>query len=61
MTTSSKKFPTSVEVKLDYKTGRIALDQIRTIDKQRIIKDLGKLSRPEIKEVKSVLKEILVD
>ncbi len=43
------------------KTGWIVLDQIRTIDKQRIIKDLGKLSKPEIKEVKSVLKEILVD
>ena len=61
MTTSSKKYPTRVEVKHDNKTGWIALDQIRTIDKLRIINDLGKLSRQEIKEVKAVLKETLID
>ena len=61
MTTSSKNYPTRVEVKHDNKIGWIVLDQIRTIDKQRIIKDLGKLSRPEIKEVKSILKETFVD
>ncbi len=43
------------------KFGWIVLDQIRTIDKQRILKDLGKLSRPEIKEVKAILKETFVD
>jgi len=61
MTTSSKNYPTRVEVKHDNKEGWIVLDQIRTIDKQRIIKDLGKLSKPEIKQVKAVLKETLVD
>jgi len=61
MTTSSKNYPTRVEIKHDNKIAWIVLDQIRTIDKQRIIKDLGKLSRPEIKEVKSILKETFVD
>ena len=61
MTTSSKNYPTRVEIKHDSKFGWIVLDQIRTIDKQCIIKDLGKLSRPEIKEVKSILKETFVD
>ncbi len=61
ITTSSKKYPTRVEVKHDNKMGWIALDQIRTIDKRRIIKELGKLSRPEIKEVKAILKETFVD
>jgi mRNA interferase MazF len=61
VTTSSKIYPTRVEVKHDNKEGWIVLDQIRTIDKQQIIKDLGILSRPEIKEVKSILKETLVD
>ena len=61
MTTSSKNYPTRVEIKHDNKIGWIILDQIRTIDKQRIIKDLGRLSRPEIKEVKSILKETFVD
>ena len=61
MTTSSKNYPTRVEIKHDSKIGWIVLDQIRTIDKQRILKDLGKLSKPEIKEVKAILKETFVD
>ena len=61
MTTSSKNYPTRVEIKHDNKIGWIVLDQIRTIDKQRILKDLGKLSRPQIKEVKAILKEAFVD
>ena len=61
MTTISKNYPSRVKIKHDNKTGWIVLDQIRTIDKQRILKDLGKLSKPEIKEVKSILKETFVD
>jgi mRNA interferase MazF len=61
MTTSSKNYPTRVEIKHDNKIGWLVLDQIRTIDKQRIIKSVGKLSIPEIKEVKSILKETFVD
>ena len=61
MTTSSRKYPTRIEVKHDKKTGWVIIDQIRTIDKKRIIKVLGKLSQPEMKEVKSVIKETFVD
>jgi mRNA interferase MazF len=61
MTTSSKNYHTRSEIKHDNKIGWIILDQIRTIDKQRILKDLGKLSKPEIKEVKAILKETFVD
>ena len=61
MTTNSKKYPTRLEVKHDNKTGWIVLDQIRTIDKQRIIKELGRLSKPEIKEVKEIIKETYVE
>ena len=61
MTTSSKKYPTRVEVKHDNKIGWIVIDQIRTIDKRRIIKLLGRLSKPEIKQVKDIVKETYVD
>ena len=61
MTTSSKSYPTRVQVKHDNKTGYIVLDQIRTIDKQRVIKELGKLTRAEIKNIRSVLKETYID
>jgi mRNA interferase MazF len=61
MTTSSKNYPTRIEIRHDNKIGWIVLDQIRTIDKQRIIKDLGRLTKSEINELKSVLKETYID
>lgn len=61
MTTSSKKYPTRVEIKHDNKMGWIVLDQIRTIDKQRILKELGSISKQESTELKSILKETYID
>ena len=61
MTTKSRKYPTRIEVKHNGKMGWIVVDQIRTIDKKRIIKPLGRLSTPEFKELKSVFKETFVD
>ncbi len=60
MTTKSRKYPTRIEVKHDNKIGWIVIDQIRTIDKKRVIKKLGRLSKPEIKEVKSIIEETFV-
>lgn len=61
MTTSSKNYPTRIEIKHENKTGWIVLDQIRTIDKLRIIKELGRLTNTDIRKLKSVLKETYVD
>jgi len=61
MTTRSRKYPTRIEVQHEGKLGWVVIDQIRTVDKQRILKVLVKLSAPEIKEVKSVLKETYID
>ena len=61
MTTNSKKYPTRIEVKFENRIGWIVIDQVRTIDKRRIVKVLGRLSQPEIKEVKSVIRETYVD
>ena len=61
MTSSSKNYPTRVEINHDKKKGWIVLDQIRTVDRQRIIKILGNLSEKEFKKVKEVLRETFVD
>lgn len=61
MTTQSKNYPTRIEVIHDNKKGWIVLDQIRTIDKQRITSLLGKLSSVEISNLKLTIKELLVD
>ena len=61
MTTSSKSYPSRIEIKHNEKIGWIVIDQIRTVDKQRIIKVLGRMTKPEIKEVKLIIKETFVD
>jgi mRNA interferase MazF len=61
MTTASKRYPTRVEVKHGRKKGWIVLDQIRTVDKIRIVKCYNLLSDKEILKVKAVLKEAYVD
>ncbi|WHF52125.1 type II toxin-antitoxin system PemK/MazF family toxin [Chryseobacterium gotjawalense] len=61
MTSSSKNYPTRVEISHDKKKGWIVLDQSRTVDRQRIIKVLGNLSEKEFKKVKDVLRETFVD
>ena len=61
MTTKSHDYPTRVKVKFQSKSGWIVLDQIRTVDKRRLVKRLGRITRSEIEKVKSVIKEMLVD
>ena len=61
MTTKSKSYPTRVKVKHKKKTGWIVIDQLRTIDRQRIIKVLGSLSPGEIENTKKIIRETLVD
>ncbi|MEP2774235.1 MAG: type II toxin-antitoxin system PemK/MazF family toxin [Fulvivirga sp.] len=61
MTTKSKKYPTRIPVLHNNKKGWLVLDQIRTIDKARIVKKFKVLNNSEIKQCKSILKEMLVD
>ncbi|WP_339698141.1 type II toxin-antitoxin system PemK/MazF family toxin [Algoriphagus aquimarinus] len=61
MTTNLKKYPTRVAVYHDSKKGMIAIDQVRTIDRSRIIKVFDKLKPQEIRKCKSVIKETFVD
>jgi mRNA interferase MazF len=61
MTTNMKQYPTRVSVEHDGKKGVIVIDQIRTVDKIRILKVLGKLTKSEIKTCKEVIKEAFVD
>lgn len=61
MTSQSKRYPTRIEVRHNEKDGWIVIDQIRTIDRIRIIKVLDKLSKKEVDNVKSVIRETFVD
>ena len=61
MTSSLNQFPTRVDVEHNGKKGMIAIDQIRAVDKSRILKVLGKLTKTEIINCKEVIKETFVD
>jgi len=61
MTSSSKSYPTRVEILHNNSQSQIVLDQIRTVDKQRITKIFGNLAEKEVSKVKEVLKETYVD
>ena len=61
VTTKSRSYPTRVRVKQKNESGWVVRDQLRTIDKQRIIKVLGLLTPVEINKTKRVIREMLVD
>lgn len=61
MTSSLKEYPTRISLNHDGKKSMIAIDQIRTVYKKRIIKVLGKLNKKETKLTKEVIKETFVD
>lgn len=54
VTNSSKPYPTRVEIKQSKTKGWVVLDQIRTIDRMRIVKKLGQLTTAEIDLVRSL-------
>lgn len=61
MTSSSKNYPTRVPVKHNRQKGWIAIDQICTIDRQRIVKIFSSLKEAEITHVKDVIQETFVE
>jgi len=61
MTTKIRNWPTRVKVEFQGKQGEIALDQIRTIDKKRLIKQLGNVDFSTIIKIKQILKEMFID
>lgn len=61
ITSSSKNYPTRIEIKGNSTKGWVMIDQIRTIDKQRIMKNFGKITQNESKKIKEVIRETFVD
>ena len=61
MTSNKRKYPTRVKVNYEGKIGMVVLDQIRTIDKRRIVNVGGEISTKEIAALKLVLKKTYVE
>jgi mRNA interferase MazF len=58
MTTKGTSYPTRVACKFQGKHGQIVLDQIRTVDKTRLVRRLGRIDRHIQTEVLTILGEM---
>ena len=58
MTTVCRHWPTRVSVSFQGKNGEIALDQIRAVDKSRLVKRLGKIDSETTMDVLDTLAEM---
>lgn len=58
MTTKGIKLPTRVKVTFQGKAGQVVLDQIRAVDKVRLVKHVGHLKSPTSDQVLAVLQEM---
>ena len=58
MTTKGNIYPTRIPLIFEKKQGQIVLDQIRTVDKERLIKRLGTIKEAEAQQVLSILQEM---
>ncbi|MGM0432465.1 MAG: type II toxin-antitoxin system PemK/MazF family toxin [Spirochaetota bacterium] len=61
VTTKTPACPTRVPVVFNGKQNYIVLDQLRTIDKSRLVKKLGKIGEPAAGRVKAIISEMLVE
>ena len=61
MTTKGQSYPTRVTCQFQGKEGQIVLDQVRTVDKTRLVKLLGQITAEEQKAVLDILAEMFAE
>jgi mRNA interferase MazF len=58
MTTATRPYPTRVAVRFQGKRGQVALDQLRAVDRQRLVRRLGTVSAKTAQDVSATLVEM---
>jgi mRNA interferase MazF len=61
MTSHGNNYPTRVLCEFEGKSGQVVLDQLRTVDKQRLVKRLGKIDKGIQREVLLALAEMFAE
>jgi mRNA interferase MazF len=61
MTSQGNNYPTRVLCEFEGKKGQVVLDQLRTVDKQRLVKRLGKIDRGVQQAVLAALTEMFAE
>ena len=58
MTTKGRNYPTRISCTFKGKKGQVVLDQIRRVDKKRLVKKIGAISKQAQFRVLSILQEM---
>lgn len=58
LTSKGRDYPTRIPLVFQRKKGQIVLDQIRTVDKQRLIKRMGRIPDDTAKRTSQLLQEM---
>ena len=61
MATRGRSYPTRISCRFQGKDGQIVLDQIRTVDKARMVRRLGQINAATQKEVLALLAEMFAE
>jgi len=61
MTTKGQPYPTRVLCEFEGKEGQVVLDQIRTVDKSRLVQKMGRITKPTQSEVLATLQEMFAE
>ena len=61
MTTKGREYPTRVACRFEGKEGQIVLDQMRTVDKSRLIRKLGSLDSETQESVLLTISEMFAE
>ena len=61
MTTKGRPYPTRIPCRFKRKSGQVVLDQIRTVDRARLVRKLGSLAPNTQKDILSALSEMFAE
>ncbi len=61
MTTGGQAYPWRVACRFQNRSGFVALDQLRTVDRERLVKRLGRLSAATTTDVLDTLQEMFAE
>ena len=61
LTTKGRPYPTRIACKFQGKEGQVVLDQMRTVDKSRLVRKLGSISRSTQRDVLATLAEMFAE
>lgn len=61
LTTGGRAYPWRIRCRFQHRAGYIVLDQLRTVDRERLVKRLGALSSQTLAEALGALREMFAE